>query len=277
MTTYAIGDVQGCFDELQALLEVINFRPDKDQLWFAGDMVNRGPKSLQTLRFVRKLGAITVLGNHDLHLLASAYLPRFRKRRDTLEQITSASDGPELLDWLRQQPLIHHDPSNGYSLIHAGLPPQWDLKTALACAHEVEAVLQGDSFIDFFKSMYGNQPSRWSKSLHGQERLRFITNCFTRLRYCSKKGELALGEKGAPGTQAKGLVPWYETPGRKSRKMKILFGHWSTLGVVDDHGVHSLDTGCLWGGKLTALRLGKKPRRMVYDCPGAQRPKSSSA
>ena len=274
MAIYAIGDVQGCFDELQALLEGIKFNPQKDQLWFAGDLVNRGPKSLETLRFVRELNAVTVLGNHDLHLLASACLPRYRKRRDTLDSIMTASDGPELLEWLRHQPLMHHDPSSGFTLIHAGLAPQWDLKTARACAREVEHVLRGKKFVDFFKVMYGDGPSHWSKSLQGKDRLRFIINCFTRLRYCNKKGDLALQEKGPPGTQAKGYIPWFKHPQRKSRKMKILFGHWSTIGVVDSHGVHSLDTGCLWGGKLTAFRLDKKHARYEYDCPGARKPAS---
>jgi bis(5'-nucleosyl)-tetraphosphatase (symmetrical) len=273
MAVYAIGDVQGCFDELQALLGKTGFDPHQDTLWFAGDLVNRGPRSLATLRFARELDAITVLGNHDLHLLASAHIAKYRKRKDTLDQVIDAADGPELLDWLRRQPLLHHDSVTGYTLIHAGLPPQWDLETALRCASEVEDMLRSEHYVEFLESMYGNRPDCWSESLEGQERLRFIINCFTRLRYCDKDGRLALEQKGPPGSQPPHLKPWFEWPTRKSKDMNIIFGHWSTLGAYEGPGVHALDTGCLWGGTLTALRLeGTPPQRIEYDCPGARKP-----
>lgn len=273
MAVYAIGDVQGCFDELQALLELIDFDPARDQLWFAGDLVNRGPKSLDTLRFVRSLDAITVLGNHDLHLLASACIPGQRKRKDTLQDIIDAPDAGDMLDWLRHRPLIHHDATLGYTLIHAGLPPQWDLETAIACAAEVEQVLRGNDYETYFAAMYGNQPDLWDPALTGWDRLRFITNCFTRLRYCDDSGRLALEEKGPPGSQPEHLKPWFENERRKSRDLKILFGHWSTLGAYEAPGLHALDTGCLWGGQLTAIRLDRhQTERVEYPCPGARTP-----
>jgi bis(5'-nucleosyl)-tetraphosphatase (symmetrical) len=274
MTIYAVGDIQGCFDEFQGLLDKIRFDPRHDKLWCAGDLVNRGPNSLKTLRFIKKLNAVTVLGNHDLHLLASAHIPKYRKHKDTLDQVRKASDGPELLEWLRQQPLLHHDSKTGYTLIHAGLPPQWDLDTAKRCANKVSKVLRSDRYIEFLEAMYGNHPKRWSDKLKGWDRLRFITNCLTRLRYCDGDGRVALEQKGAPGSQPKHLKPWFEWKQRKSRGMNILFGHWSTLGAYDAPGIHALDTGCLWGGKLTALRLGrKKAQRIEYKCPGVRKPK----
>ncbi len=272
MSTWAIGDIQGCYDELQALLKKIDFKPGHDQLWFTGDLVNRGPKSLQTLRLVRKLKAITVLGNHDLHLLACAHRPQRCRRKDTLNQILKAPDADELLDWLRRRPLLHHDPDSGYTLLHAGLPPQWNLRTARRCAREVETVLRGKRYADFLEVMYGDQPDCWNKSLHGMKRLRFITNCLTRLRYCDARGHLALQQKGVPGTQPHHLRPWFAWPKRKSRDMKIIFGHWSTLGAFDAPGLHAVDTGCLWGGSLTALKVRKKPRRVEYRCRGAMKP-----
>jgi bis(5'-nucleosyl)-tetraphosphatase (symmetrical) len=274
VAVYAIGDIQGCFDELEALLALIGFEPKHDQLWFAGDLVNRGPQSLQTLRFVHGLSAVTVLGNHDLHLLASADIPKLRKRKDTLQPILDAPDGRMLLDWLRHQPLLHHDKNLGYTLIHAGLPPQWDLDTAAACAAEVEQVLRSDRYIEFFNHMYGNKPSQWESGLEGWDRLRFITNCFSRLRFCDSNGRLALDEKGPPGSQPKHLRPWFDWPQRKSRNMNILFGHWSTLGAYDQPGIHALDSGCLWGGSLTALRIDEnKPARIEYNCKGQCKPK----
>ncbi len=275
MAVHAIGDVQGCFDELQRLLERIRFDPATDRLWFAGDLVNRGPKSLETLRFVRSLGeaAVTVLGNHDLHLLAGAHDPGRIKRRDTLHAILDAPDAGELIDWLRTRPFLHHDAQLGLTLIHAGLPPQWDLETARSCAREIEQIFSGPDWGAFTEVMYGNRPERWDPSLAGEDRLRFITNCFTRLRYCTADGRLGLEFKGAPGSQPPDYLPWFQVPGRKSRNLEILFGHWSTLGEVDDFGVHSLDTGCLWGGRLTALRIDSRPlSRVTIDCPGARRP-----
>ncbi len=271
MAVYAIGDIQGCFDELQALLALIDFNPQQDQLWFAGDIVNRGPKSLEALRFVRSLNAVTVLGNHDLHLLASACIPDRRRRKDTLQSIIDAPEADDMLDWLRHRPLLHHDATLGYTLIHAGLPPQWDLETAKACAAEVEQVLRSDNYTTFLAAMYGNHPDLWDPALTGRDRLRFITNCFTRLRYCDRSGRLALEEKGPPGSQPQQLRPWFEWQERKSLDLKILFGHWSTLGAYDAPGIHALDTGCLWGGQLTAVRLdGNQPARVEYPCPGAR-------
>jgi len=274
MAVYAIGDVQGCLHELDRLLTKLHFDPAADRLWFAGDLVNRGPQSLETLRFVRGLGAsaLTVLGNHDLHLLAAACDPARVRPKDTLHPILDAPDCMELLDWLRRQPLLHHDATLGYTLIHAGLPPQWDLALAQGCAREVEAVLSGDGYADYLAHMYGNEPDMWTNDLRGWERLRFITNCFTRLRYCDENGRLGLAFKGAPGSQPAGYRPWFEIPRRHSRPLSIVFGHWSTLGHRDDPGVFPLDSGCLWGGQLTALRLDGAPRWTRIPCPGARVP-----
>jgi bis(5'-nucleosyl)-tetraphosphatase (symmetrical) len=273
VAVYAIGDVQGCYTELQALLERIDFDPARDRLWFAGDLVNRGPRSLETLRFVRGLGdaALTVLGNHDLHLIAADHDPRYARPQDTLQPILNAPDRDELLAWLRRQPLLHHDAELGFTLIHAGLPPQWDLATAQRCAAEVEAVLRNGHHGEFLSRMYGNEPDLWSEDLAGWDRLRFITNCFTRLRYIDPDGRLNLRDKGAPGSQAAGHLPWFKVPGRASAGLRILFGHWSTLGRVTDEGVFPLDSGCLWGGELTALRLEDR-RRFSLPCQGARRP-----
>jgi len=258
MAVYAIGDVQGCFDELQSLLELIDFKPDLDQLWFAGDLVNRGPKSLETLRFIRSLNAVSVLGNHDLHLLACAYIPARRKRKDTLTHILDAPDAAQLLEWLRHQPLLHYDRTLGYTLVHAGLPPQWDLETARACSAEVEQVLRGDSYAEFLNAMYGNKPNVWTPALTGWDRLRFITNCFTRLRYCDSNGRLALEEKGPPDSQPDHLKPWFEWKSRKSRDMNILFGHWSTLGAYDAPVGRAVDRAATGYGERRAHRVSMR-------------------
>ncbi len=274
MAVYAIGDIQGCFRELQHLLDYLHFDPTQDRLWFAGDLVNRGLHSLETLRFVRNLGdaALTVLGNHDLHLLAAADNPARIKARDTLNPILDAPDREELLDWLRHQPLLHHDATLGFTLVHAGLPPQWDLAQAQACAREVETVLRSADHADYFAHMYGDGPERWSEELSGWERLRFITNCLTRLRYCDSDGRTALTFKGAPGSQPAGFMPWFSLPQRRSRDLNILFGHWSTLGLRDETGIYPLDTGCLWGGQLTALRLDTPPQWLRIPCAGIRTP-----
>ena len=274
MAVYAIGDVQGCFDELQALLELIHFDPAEDRLWFAGDLVNRGPKSLETLRFVRDLGkgAVTVLGNHDLHLLAIAHGFPIKHDDHTMDDILGAPDRDELIDWLCNQPLLHHDDTLGFTMIHAGLPPQWDLHIALQCAHEVHAILHGNQRPEFLDQMYGNQPNQWSEHLEGWERIRFIVNCFTRLRFCDSKGKLKLKHKGPPGSQPKKLFPWFELENRASKDMKIIFGHWSTLGPRNDPGIYPTDTACLWGGQLTALRIDTKPRYFNLPCTGFKAP-----
>jgi bis(5''-nucleosyl)-tetraphosphatase (symmetrical) len=274
MAVYAIGDVQGCFDELQRLLERIRFDPAEDRLWFVGDLVNRGPKSLEVLRFVKGLKerAATVLGNHDLHLLAVALGAARRRYSDTLDAVLKADDREELVSWLRFRPLLHYDPALAWTLIHAGLPPQWDLPKAKECAAEVEAVLRGYDHTAFLANMYGNMPSRWSEVLSGWDRLRFIVNCFTRLRYCDAAGHLALEEKGPPGTQPPHILPWFTVPGRASLGINIVFGHWSTLGSHRAQGILALDSGCLWGGCLTAARLDGDGELISVPCPGARRP-----
>ena len=262
MSTIAIGDLQGCYDELMDLLEVVRFDPAADRLWFTGDLVNRGPQSLACLRFVRDLGgsAVTVLGNHELHLLAIGNgQPQYMHAGDTLDEILQADDRAELLDWLRMLPLAHHDGHSGFTMVHAGLPPQWRLDETLQYAAEVEQALRGPHYRDYFANMYGNEPDTWSPALRGWERLRFITNCLTRIRYCSADGVLDLNEKGAPGNQPETALPWFEVSGRKSRAHKIIFGHWAALrDYPRDYrrfNVYPLDMGCVWGGELVALRL----------------------
>jgi len=266
MAEYALGDVQGCFGELRLLLEKIAFNPQHDRLYFVGDIVNRGPKSLETLRFIKNLGesAVTVLGNHDLHLLAVACGASKTKRRDTFGDILAAPDRDGLLHWLRTRPLLHS--AGEFHLIHAGLPPQWDMDTAVRCAREVEAVLRGDAVDEFFQHMYGDSPDRWSEELEGWPRIRFITNCFTRLRYCDRNGVLDMKEKGGLGSQAAHLLPWFRVQGRGSEGARIMFGHWSTLGFHVENNCHCLDTGCLWGGELTALRLDGDHQRFSVSC-----------
>ena len=211
MAVYAIGDIQGCFDELQSLLRLIHFNPQHDRLWFAGDLVNRGPKSLETLRFIKDLGnrAASVLGNHDLHLIAAAHGYPISGDDHTLDAILNAPDRDELINWLRQQPLLHHDDTLGYTMIHAGLPPQWDLTLARQCAQEVETCLRCDRITDFIEHMYGNKPRQWSNDLSGWKRLRFTVNCLTRLRFCDDQGRLKLKYKGPPGSQPPEYRPWF--------------------------------------------------------------------
>jgi len=257
MATYAIGDIQGCYDDLQALLDKLSFEPQNDTLWFAGDLVNRGDKSLETLRFIKSLGdsAVSVLGNHDLTLLALSEGNK-KVKHHTLDAILNAPDREELIEWLRFRPLLHYDKQLAYTMVHAGLAPQWDLKLAQQCAQEVETVLQNHLFAEFMANMFGDKPKKWHAQLQGWERLRFITNCFTRMRYCKPKGKLNFIDKGAIGSQKKGYVPWYEAKNRQSNDQNIIFGHWSTLfGHTSQANVYALDTGCLWGGSLTAMRL----------------------
>jgi len=272
MSIYAIGDIQGCYDALRRLLDFISFDPDQDQLWLAGDLVNRGPHSLETLRFVKSLGAaaVTVLGNHDLHLLVSAAHPHKGSKKDTLQPLLQAEDADELLFWLRQQPLFYHDQQ--FCMLHAGLPPQWDFEQTKNRAREAEALLKSDDYQEFFKIMYGNQPTIWRDDLAQIERIRFAINCFTRMRFCSLAGELDFNYKGAPGSQPEHLQPWYALPQRKSLDMRIIFGHWSTLGFYQGYNCFSIDTGCLWGGQLTALKLGDTPERFSIDCAAMHDP-----
>lgn len=261
MATYAIGDVQGCFEELRDLLGVIGFQPGVDRLWFAGDLVNRGPDSLGVLRFVADLGdhAEVVLGNHDLHLLAVAAGIREVRTSDTLSRVLEAADAGALLDWLARRSLLLRDEALDCVLVHAGLPPQWSVDDAAALARELEAALARSDRHDFLANMYGNRPALWRRDLEGWERLRFITNALTRMRYVDAAGAIDLSEDGPPGSQAAGLVPWFAAPGRRSRGARILFGHWASLELSPEEGrahrVHHLDTGCVWGRQLTALRI----------------------
>jgi bis(5'-nucleosyl)-tetraphosphatase (symmetrical) len=270
VAVYAIGDVQGCHAELIALLERIAFDPGRDQLWFVGDLVNRGPQSLATLRFVRDLGtaAVVVLGNHDLHLLAVAHgQGRGLRRRDTLGEVLRAPDRDVLLDWLRRRPLVHYDPAVGFAMVHAGFAPEWTLAVARQAAREVEdALVRSPEAL--FADMYGDQPERWDGALAGIDRLRFIVNCCTRMRYVDRDGRLNLKLKGAPATVSGPWLPWFDVPGRRTAGERIVFGHWSTLGYAHRSDAWSLDSGCVWGGRLTALKLGPRPKAIQVDCPG---------
>jgi bis(5'-nucleosyl)-tetraphosphatase (symmetrical) len=269
MATYAIGDIQGCGDEFEILLERLRFDPSHDQLWLVGDLVNRGPRSLDVLRKVKSLGdaAIAVLGNHDLHLLAVALAGKRTKAQDTLQPILAAPDRDQLLAWLRHRPLLHHDSALNYTMLHAGLPPQWDLDQALACARELETALRDpDHGLALLGEMYGNQPSIWSDDLLGMDRLRFITNCLTRLRYCRADGHLELAFKGGIEDAPAHAIPWFRVPGRRSRDLRIVCGHWSTLGYHQGDGVLSIDTGCVWGQKLCAVRLDRQASPLFVPC-----------
>ena len=266
MTTWAIGDLQGCYDALQRLLEKIRFDPVGDRLWFCGDLVNRGGQSLETLRLVHSLDihSVVVLGNHDLSLLSIAERKEDEQRRvnPDLQRVLFADDRNLLLDWLRGRKLLHRDNSIGWAMTHAGLAPKWNVAMAENRALEVERVLHGKNYRKLLRAMYGDRP-QWSPKLAGLERQRAIINVLTRMRYCSPQGRIAFEHKGSPGTQPAGLYPWYEVPGRKAMEQRVVFGHWSTLGLFLGHGVHGIDTGCVWGGKLTALELvpeGEAPR-----------------
>ena len=257
MAVYAIGDVQGCFDELQELVRYISFNPNKDQLWFVGDLVNRGPKSLETLRWIKSLGnaAVTVLGNHDLHLLAAHAGAKEIRTTSSLYSVLQAKDIDALVGWLRRQPLIRYNKQLKFAMVHAGLAPQWSIKDSLHYAKEVETVLRSKKYKDFLYNMYGDQPNQWDGRLKGWNRLRTITNFMTRVRYCNNKGVMSFTENGPPGTQSARMKPWYEIASRKSQDTTVVFGHWSTLGHIHDHNIISTDTGCLWGGSLTAVKI----------------------
>lgn len=268
MTIYAIGDVQGCFDALQRLLEKIQFDPAKDILWFSGDLVNRGPQSLEVLRFIKALGDqhIVVLGNHDLHLLAVACGGQTREL-DTLSKILEAEDKDELITWLRKRPLLHFDSKNNFVIVHAGLAPQWSIYKAAALANEASSVIQSELFSDFVKHMYGNKPDLWEDSLTGLPRWRCIINYLTRMRLCDEFGCLDFAFKGSLKNVPPKLMPWFEVPHRANTDVKIIFGHWAALGGhVSRPNVYALDTGCVWGNQLTALRLEDEVRICV-PCP----------
>lgn len=273
MAVYAIGDVQGCYDALRTLLEKISFDRVRDQLWFVGDLVNRGPQSAAVLRFVMGLDKVVcVLGNHDLHLLAVASGRASARPEDRLEDILTAPDREAMLHWLSSRPLLHHDAALGYTLVHAGLLPAWDLATAQALAAEAEAILRGPTASELFSQMYGDEPNAWNPALTGWLRLRVIINAFTRLRYCRADGRMDLRPKGPPGSQLEGLLPWFQVPGRRSDALRIVFGHWSTLGLWNHDGVIGLDSGCLWGGSLSAARLDETPEFFSLPCTPQQIP-----
>ncbi len=266
MATYAVGDIQGCLSPLQCLLEEVSFHPEKDTLWVVGDMINRGPNCLATLRYLYNFRDCVkvVLGNHDLHLLAVAHHRRGLNRSDTLDKILEAPDREELLEWLRHQPLVHHDKKLGFTMVHAGIPPQWSIRKALKRSREVEKRLQGKKFKQFLSDMYGNRPDKWRSTLHGTKRLRVITNYFTRMRLCTPDGRVDLTHKGSPKNAPKGYLPWFEHKKRKARKDKIVFGHWAALeGKCDAPNVYALDTGCVWGGRLTMMRLEDEK---IFSC-----------
>jgi len=278
MATYAIGDVQGCLEALERLLERIRFQAGSDRLLFTGDLVNRGPQSLETLRFVRGLGdaALTVLGNHDLHLLILALTDRGRALPDdTLQEVMAAPDAGELIHWLRRQPLAFLHDGTGFLLVHAGVHRDWSSARTLALASEVQAVLAGPEpeARSLLAGLYGNEPAQWHDALAGADRLRSIVNVLSRMRFCAPDGTLDFRCKRPPGQQPGGLLPWYALPGRASAGTAIVFGHWSTLHLGNDdplaHGAYGIDTGCLWGGRLTALRLED---RTTFSVPGLPRP-----
>jgi bis(5'-nucleosyl)-tetraphosphatase (symmetrical) len=267
MATWAIGDIQGCHDELTRLLDKLRLDPVADRLWFCGDLVNRGGQSLAVLRLVKSFGerAVVALGNHDLSLLAIAE----RKREDQarvnpeLREVLFAPDRDELLDWLRRQNLLHIDRELGFLLVHAGLFPRWTVDEAVELAREIEERLRSEGYRRLLKQMFGNKPDLWTPKLRGIDRWRAGINVFTRMRYCDVRGRIGFGDKGAPGTQRPGLYPWFEVPGMVKRDIRVVCGHWSTLGRFAGLGVHAIDTGCVWGGALTALRLDSEEPEYV--------------
>ncbi len=265
MATYAVGDIQGCFASLQALLEKCSFSPEFDRLWLVGDLVNRGPRSLETLRFVKGLGdrAVTVLGNHDLSLLMAAEGFGKRHRSDTIDDILAAPDRDELLHWLRYQRLMHVQ--GDYAMVHAGLLPAWSVAEARALAGEVEQALQAENYREFLANMWGSEPGAWDSSLTGWPRLRVIVNAMTRMRFCSPAGEMDFKAKGELSQAPAGYLPWFEVSGRRSAATVLVTGHWSALGLRLEPNLLALDSGCLWGGKLSALRLEDRALFQV-DC-----------
>lgn len=277
MSTYAIGDIQGCFEPFLALLERIAFDPRRDRLWLAGDLVNRGPASLETLRYVKDLGAraVTVLGNHDLYLLmAAAGVAVRHDPDDTIAPILAAPDRDELLTWLRRQPLMHAE--GGHALVHAGLLPGWTVPRARALAAEAEGVLAGPEGGEFLHRMWGSQPSAWSDDLGGWDRLRVIINAMTRMRFCSPDGKMEFHTKGEVASAPPGYLPWFQVPGRASADHTIVCGHWSALGLRVEPGLLALDSGCLWGRELTAVRLEDRAVFQVHcGCHGAGEPEPS--
>ena len=268
---FAVGDLQACSGQLDLLLDSIEAEAPNAQIVFVGDLVNRGPDSLGCLRRIRSMGdrAQLVLGNHDLHLLAVAKGIRPRGRSDTLEALLAAPDLEDLLNWLRQQPLALM--AEGHLIVHAGVLPQWTTEQTLALANEVSAVLRGSDWLDFLAQMYGNEPAQWHDDLQGADRLRCIVNALTRLRFCTAQGEMEFATKEGPDKPPAGYIPWFDVPTRLTRETPIVFGHWSTLGLILRPNIIGLDTGCVWGGKLSALRLSDR-KLLQVDCPQHQQP-----
>jgi bis(5'-nucleosyl)-tetraphosphatase (symmetrical) len=272
MAHYAIGDIQGCFEPFQRLLRLIQFDPDRDQLWLVGDLVNRGSQSLEVLRFLKALPVSSVrivLGNHDLHFLTVAQSLIPFGKHDTFQDILSAPDCGDLCEWLRQQPLLHYDKSLNYVMTHAGILPSWTLLQAMQYAEEVEHVLRGYAYTDALLHLYGDTPVYWHENLTGWERLRFISNSFTRMRFCTPDGGLDLKYKGKPGGQTEGHIPWFQGHPRQTLPVQIVFGHWAALdGQTHEQGIHALDTGCAWGHTLTAMCLEDQQRFSAPCRPG---------
>jgi len=270
MAIWAIGDLQGCYDVTRHLLDKINFDPAADRLWFCGDLVNRGGQSLETLHLVYSLREYSqiVLGNHDMSLLAIGIRPPHEQRQvnTDLQRIVLAQEGAELLDWLRRCKLLHVDRNLGWMMFHAGLNPKWSIAQAAKYANEVQQQLRGPNYAALLQNMYGAKPD-WSPRLRHYERWRAIINTFTRLRFCTPNGRISMVDKGPPGTQPSGMYPWFEVPGRVQRELKMVCGHWSTLGLTITQGVHAIDTGAVWGGQLTALQLDSEQLHIV-QVPG---------
>ena len=276
MTLYAIGDIQGCGQAFVELLSAISFKPERDHLWLVGDLVNRGPDSLDVLREVMSLGdsATTVMGNHDLHLLATAVGVRKPGKGDTFQTVLAAPDAANLLDWLRSRPLLFHDSRRKRLLVHAGLPPTWSVGDAVSRAGEISVRLRGPNWTDVLKKMYGDEPRAWSADHQDADRLRYIINALTRMRYCDEHGNLEFEHTGPPGTQPAHLVPWFEFPGRPSETTHVVFGHWATLGLLRRPDITALDSGCVWGGSLTAVPLEPAGEPIAVACAGAAVPNS---
>jgi bis(5'-nucleosyl)-tetraphosphatase (symmetrical) len=274
MAVYLIGDIQGCDAPLERLLQKVAFSPSRDQLYVLGDLVNRGPDSAGVLRRLMAMGSSVqcVLGNHDLHLLAVAAGASPAKRLDTLDELLQAPDRSAMLDWLRQQRLAIFE--HGVLMVHAGVLPAWSVQKTLALAAEFQAVLCGPQLSDFLHQMYGNQPNAWHDDLRGIERLRVIVNALTRLRFCSPQGVMEFKTKEGAGAAPAGFIPWFDVPGRQTAQVPIAFGHWSTLGWLDRPDVLALDTACVWGGCLSALRLHTEGTHDLIQvtCPQAQEP-----
>ncbi len=281
MALYLIGDVQGCDSALQRLLDKISFSPSRDTLYLLGDLVNRGPDSAGVLRRLMGYGAAAqcLLGNHDLHLLAAAHGARKPSRKDTLTSVLNAPDRQAMLEWVCQQRmamLITHQ-NIPYLLVHAGVLPAWTATKTIALASEVEAVLRGPSLPEFLQQMYGNTPAAWSDTLTGTDRIRVIVNALTRLRFCNAQGEMEFDVNEGLHAAPPGYLPWFDVPGRQTANVTVAFGHWSTLGWLNRHDVLALDSGCVWGGRLSALKLvegssQQAPELVQVHCEQAQKP-----